>query len=478
MNNCVDTIPSNCIPWNGPSIPCLGLCRGDSVSDIIVKLATKVCEVAEPENLSTLSLQCLYDMFSTTEPSSHTIKNVLQLLVDNQCSLKDLIDNLQSSNSGSRTFVVNLKCLLEKDSFGNPLPYTQQSVSQTLINEICLLKVDNVYLKSKVLNLQEQIDNLDLNPVVIEAKVVTCINPALLPVSQQVKNTSKSFCDYKSLVGQPSDISTTLSRICPDWNTRFQSLSGWITNPINYMQQMNNVFLVLCNVIGRVENIENTCCAPNCDNVIINFSVEVIGSQVSLRFRDLDGTNIPSGWINNGSTLTITSSDGLVTNTVNIPIAQNYISDTISLSGFTINDNLTFLVNAKMKNGSVTCSKIISKNWKYITDAIYVTPITGSISSNSKQIRITLGSPAPCSSTLYISGKYIAISDGLQYIWQIPAYNILTGTTAQTFQNAISNLTGIALVYGDVISSIDGGSPWLGFICSGTVSLSLTNTLA
>lgn len=380
MSTCTDTIPSNCVPWNGPSIPCLGLCKGDNVSQIIVKLATKICEVAEPYDLSSLTLQCALDLFDNTEPETRTINSVLQLLINNECSLKDLIDNLQAqiTGLGTRTFIVDLKCLAEFDSFGNPLPYTEQTVIQGLIDEVCSQKAIVTFLSGKVTDLQNQIDNLDLNPVINEPSITTCINPSLLPASTQIKAVASDLCNYKSIVGPASDVATAMSRVCPDWNTKFSSQTGWIVNPTNFMQDVNNLFIAFCNVLGRVESIENTCCAPSCDNIKIGFSIEVVDDQIIIRFRDLDGTFIPTGWINNGSTMTITDPATGDTTTFSIPLAQNYETGTISLAGFTKGHTLVFTLQANMKNGSYTCAKLATVTWKYTTNSCCVITNNGS----------------------------------------------------------------------------------------------------
>ena len=30
-------IASNCVVWTGPNIPCINLCKGDTVSDVVFK---------------------------------------------------------------------------------------------------------------------------------------------------------------------------------------------------------------------------------------------------------------------------------------------------------------------------------------------------------------------------------------------------------------------------------------------------------
>ena len=40
-----DPISSNCVIWQGPDIECINLCKWDSVSDVVYKLAQELCTV-------------------------------------------------------------------------------------------------------------------------------------------------------------------------------------------------------------------------------------------------------------------------------------------------------------------------------------------------------------------------------------------------------------------------------------------------
>ena len=49
---------SNCVIWEGPDIPCINLCKGDSITDVIYKLATELCKLLDIVDLSTYDLKC------------------------------------------------------------------------------------------------------------------------------------------------------------------------------------------------------------------------------------------------------------------------------------------------------------------------------------------------------------------------------------------------------------------------------------
>jgi len=41
--SCPDVISSNCVTYNGPDIPCLGLCKGGSITPVMYDTAIKLC---------------------------------------------------------------------------------------------------------------------------------------------------------------------------------------------------------------------------------------------------------------------------------------------------------------------------------------------------------------------------------------------------------------------------------------------------
>lgn len=75
--NCTP-VSSNCVIWEGPDIPCLSLCYGDSISDVMYRLATAYCEMTSLENYD---FECLRD----NDPV--TFNALIQAIIDNVCYL-------------------------------------------------------------------------------------------------------------------------------------------------------------------------------------------------------------------------------------------------------------------------------------------------------------------------------------------------------------------------------------------------------
>jgi hypothetical protein len=52
-------VSSNCVIWNGPDIECIGLCKGDTVTQVIYKLAEELCSLIDMFKLSNYDISCL-----------------------------------------------------------------------------------------------------------------------------------------------------------------------------------------------------------------------------------------------------------------------------------------------------------------------------------------------------------------------------------------------------------------------------------
>lgn len=52
-------VSSNCVIWNGPDIECINLCKGDTVTEVVYKLATELCKIIDTFDVSNYDLSCL-----------------------------------------------------------------------------------------------------------------------------------------------------------------------------------------------------------------------------------------------------------------------------------------------------------------------------------------------------------------------------------------------------------------------------------
>ena len=75
-------VSSNCVIWQGPDIPCITLCRGDSISDVTYKLATELCTLVDQLAITGFDVSC----FPPICPKPENIHDLIQFILDQLCS--------------------------------------------------------------------------------------------------------------------------------------------------------------------------------------------------------------------------------------------------------------------------------------------------------------------------------------------------------------------------------------------------------
>lgn len=334
------------IKWDGPNIACLDLCTGDSVTSVVYKLAQKVCDLVENfEDLSTLDLECVIDLCSDC-PEDYSLKTILQLLLDNDCKIQELITSIENQiknqSNGGLVLSLNLKCIEEELTkiCRDITDYTINDLLQALINIICDHDAFIIETSSKILALEQLICSLQDAVVAgtYEEPELT-FNCSSDPDdgftaqhSEFTEFLSDKVCSLQELVGTESDVTDALSQACLD----IYPLSDTIQFPQNLAQDEKNKWLLLCALAEKVKNLETGCCAPSCDDIKIGFSAlyDEGTNEFTFVFNNGTGTTIPSGFLDCGSTLTMSDQHG------------NTISGVAIDPPYGITNNTTFTTSA------------------------------------------------------------------------------------------------------------------------------------
>lgn len=159
--NCDTIVSDQCVQYTGPEIPLLGLCPGDPLSKVEAKIIEELLSLLdgsgiEPANV-TISCSFLQEIIGTASP---TLSNILQMLITASCTLKSLVDTI---NTQLENGVFNTSCLT-----GLPANPTRDDILQAAVNMICSIKttvdaIPTTYVK-----------NSDLTTLVTQ--IVTNIN--------------------------------------------------------------------------------------------------------------------------------------------------------------------------------------------------------------------------------------------------------------------------------------------------------------
>lgn len=79
---------SNCVIWHGPDLKCIEVCKGDTITQVMFKLACLVCTLQDQLNVDEYDLTCL-NLDTCDVP--HTFKDFMQVVIDKLCELQALI---------------------------------------------------------------------------------------------------------------------------------------------------------------------------------------------------------------------------------------------------------------------------------------------------------------------------------------------------------------------------------------------------
>ncbi len=134
LNNCDIIVQDQCVVYTGPEIPLLGICPGDQLSKFEEAVAEELTGILtgtgiNPANV-TVSCDFLSDILGVASPS---LSNLLQMLITASCTLKELVDTINTQISDNPVF--DTSCLT-----GLPTNPTRDDILQAVVTLVCSIK--------------------------------------------------------------------------------------------------------------------------------------------------------------------------------------------------------------------------------------------------------------------------------------------------------------------------------------------------
>jgi hypothetical protein len=375
-NGC-DNISSNCVIWQGPDIACINLCNGDSISEVVSKLATEVCTlitdgVTANPNLTGLDLSCLNIQGATPTELVPVLQAMVVQICINMGGVKSTSDPLPIMTLPA--------CMQYNDSSGNPVTELSLDLFATLIaNQVCTNLSSINVINSTLTSLTARIVILEncvlpCSSATTEAQVIpTCILPSVLTnVSTLLLALEARFCSLETAVGLPAAILGTIQQSFITNSTaqltnpgsNYGSIGGWNTSPINLAQSVQNAWVVIDDMYTAIASIQLNCCPGGCDSIVygytttnvldpngaitgINFNFQT--STINSTFNDCAGSTV----------ITITDEASVaVTSQVSVSTLQNQSTGiTISIPTLNTNQALDVSIAFCTTDGVDTCSE-------------------------------------------------------------------------------------------------------------------------
>lgn len=376
-NGC-DNISSNCVIWQGPDIACINLCSGDTISEVVFKLATEVCTiitdgVTSNPNLTGLNLTCLN--IPGTTPTE--IVPVLQAMVVQICANT----NSAVTPSAALPTMTLPACMQYNDSSGNPVTQLPLDQFATLIaNQVCTNLSTITVIQSTLTSYNTRIATLEAcvlpcSGAIVEAQIVpTCVSNigTLTNVSVVVLALESAFCALRTAVGLPTAINSAISQSIitgsytqlSNSNASYSGIVGWNNSASTLAQSMQNAWVVIDDMYIAIKNIQTNCCPSGCDSITFSYTTantisggtglitdivfNFITSSIPNTFNDSSGF----------SQITITDSNGASINQiVSVSSLQNNATGvSINVATLNVNQQLNATVQFSVTDGNDTCT--------------------------------------------------------------------------------------------------------------------------
>ena len=216
-------VSSNCVIWQGPNLSCINLCKGDTVSDVVYKVATQLCTLQTELVLTDLDLSCLVSFCSSANPAptTKTLAAVLDFIIDKVCCLNTRCTVLEGAGGGTSFTEPTLNlpsCLQYVNGQG-------QTVTQLIHNQYTLtLATKFCELKGLVDTHTSQISGLSTRVSALETATaddlpqvsVECLtgSSALVDLDDALGTVSTQLCSLKGVLGSNTAITTAAAKQC------------------------------------------------------------------------------------------------------------------------------------------------------------------------------------------------------------------------------------------------------------------------
>jgi hypothetical protein len=264
-------------------------------------------------------------------------------------------------------------------------------------------------------------------------------NNVLTPITTITELIAQNSCDYNTVLGTTSALASSVLVEAPgtlnslpafSQNSAMAGLSGWVSNPLTIADAVNNLWLSYLDSRAGVSKAINAV-IPTCSQVIVDFQPVYSSSLGGFNIYFSGYSFIPSGYGDNGSTITITDGKGGIlevgfsiveqaasTNPLFIassgsalsPIAASYQVEVMaSVSNAGIGSNCVKTVIRSTQSAQVSNS--IGAYIATISGTVATIPIVAGLSYNPSMVYPTAGN-AYTGTLLQANAYYISYVSG------------------------------------------------------------------
>jgi hypothetical protein len=351
-------ISSNCVTWQGPDIECINLCKGDSVTEVVYKMALELCKLMDTFDLTNYDLKC----FSSGVCQPQDFKDFINILINKVCLIQTC-SGCADPCSPTPVVVTAQSVLGSSDSQYVPIAkefqytnslddlVTTMLVSdyvQAIGNKVSILVNSTTAMQEQLLDHTLRIQALEDAPApVFTLPLITNSDGDQMSLSEATQNLQTAFYQLETATGTPNEIYTNIAKQSGSLNTAaslsvpnatMASLPGWNTTVVNQADSVGNIWQTVLDMRLALQNLITNYIPSECRSISISLIATYATDTITLFMTGV----IPSSFTNTipgGTPFTITDMYGnvLVVN-INIPtVINNPEGFAISITGTRIN---------------------------------------------------------------------------------------------------------------------------------------------
>ena len=407
-NSPCSPISSNCVIWQGPDIPCIKLCTGDTITVVVYALALQLCNIVDQVNISTLNLSCL----NITTGTPTNINDLLQILINKICEL----NNVQVPSGRTITDSCPTNCIVnvaECLRTGSQTTMKLLDYVQLIGNELCSIITQINSINSSISNLTTRVEELESIPptpaYILPSFIIECTlaessveagNSYQLDVilDALVNDNDHGYCALLGTLGQPSVVATARDSQTVDGTdgalsncslTLDQLFSTtWITTPQNLSESFIDLWLVVKDIRDAYKRYNVTAGNSNV-TVTTTTTPGTCGPEVSFAVK-ANSASVIAG-TNTTVTSVVTTGDN-TEYTVNAKNASVIAGDNITVTADTTDPlNTIYTVNNEGLDSVVLASVINSNRKPNIVSTNPSNTITDTIPIRTPGIGVAIG---------------------------------------------------------------------------------------
>jgi hypothetical protein len=286
---------SNCVIWQGPDLGCIKLCKGDTISDVVAKLATELCTILDQLNVDNYDLTC----FNSSACPPVDFQALIQFLIDHICALEGITPSTNPSTSTCPDCVVSIApCFV----IGTQTTMQLTDYVQMIGERVCELITDITGLQLQINNIDARVTVLENTPTAVftlPSIIVNCtlsssvVGGSAYPIdtvlNALINDPTNGYCSLIDATGIGADLfsavssqcitssSPTLSNAPTPFGTEY--MGTWVNTPTTVADSITNLWIVICDMYDYLSS-RTDLTVQDTNTVNLTYNAGVLSADV------------------------------------------------------------------------------------------------------------------------------------------------------------------------------------------------------